>query len=172
MADGVAGVCKAAAFSSVHEGGRASPKVVGVLVGEELGETIANEAMYQQHHVSVAAFGAPATSRTRRRGSQGPPQLGLRERLGFHTFRRGDVVQYTAVQDSDPVYSAVVFAVVLPLKREAEQGRKLLVLYDQEANFFFSASGRNGSEFMSHRLRTSRKTRPPRPYTSTTTEGC
>eukprot|EP00965_Chrysotila_dentata_P240509 6203760-Pleurochrysis_carterae.AAC.1 len=138
MVESTSGVPKAAAFSTVHEGGKAAAKVVGVCIGEVIGHRLANEIMYEQHHVCIAAFGQPSARTRRRRNSNSAlQQPTLRELTGFHTFRRGDCVQYAAVQQDDITYYAVIFAVVLPAKTESEQGRKLLVLYDKEAHFFF-----------------------------------
>eukprot|EP00965_Chrysotila_dentata_P130586 4317171-Pleurochrysis_carterae.AAC.1 len=65
-------------------------------------ETLAGECIYEQHHVHLPAFGpsaasTPATRGARRASSQNAAiqQYFLQDRLGFHTFRRGDVVSYT-----------------------------------------------------------------------------
>eukprot|EP00965_Chrysotila_dentata_P166757 5506618-Pleurochrysis_carterae.AAC.1 len=132
LVESIPGVPKAAAFTTV-EGGRGGSKVVGVLVGEVNGEKIAGERYFESHHVCVAAFGTPV-ARTRRGQSE---RGGLQDRLGFHTFRRGDIVKYSSKLETDPVYKAVVFGTLLPEKKESEQGRKVLILYDSSTSHFF-----------------------------------
>eukprot|EP00965_Chrysotila_dentata_P192137 6174995-Pleurochrysis_carterae.AAC.1 len=92
------GVPKASAFSSTHEGGRGSVKVVGVLIGKTA-DVIAGEHMYEQHHVCSNAFGPPPTQR--RRATNTDACLSQQDRLGFHTFRRGDLARYVPVQEGE-----------------------------------------------------------------------
>eukprot|EP00965_Chrysotila_dentata_P246758 6207356-Pleurochrysis_carterae.AAC.1 len=129
------GVPKACAFSTVHEGGRGGLRTVGVLVGlEEGGSTIAGEALIQEHHVSASAFAlAPVT---RRRRDSSSSDVSQQERLGFHTFRRGDVVQYGAALEHES-YFAVVHSLVYSLKKDVEQGCKMLVLFDEQQKTIF-----------------------------------
>eukprot|EP00965_Chrysotila_dentata_P262961 6214721-Pleurochrysis_carterae.AAC.1 len=91
--------------------------------------------MYEQHHVCSSAFGGTGTG-TRRTSGGGTQPASLQARYGCHTFRRGDVVAYTATHEGDPSYSAAVFGVLMTGKKENEQGRKLLVLYDQKVRHF------------------------------------
>eukprot|EP00965_Chrysotila_dentata_P139752 4620337-Pleurochrysis_carterae.AAC.1 len=76
------------------------------------------------HHVCSTAFRATGT-RDRRSSVAGQPPS-LQNRLGVHTFRRGNIVTYTAKQEGDTDYEGVVFGVLVTGKKDNEQGRKLL----------------------------------------------
>eukprot|EP00965_Chrysotila_dentata_P211323 6186403-Pleurochrysis_carterae.AAC.1 len=57
------------------------------------------------HHVCSTAFGATGTRTWRSSVAGQPPSLqDLQDRLGFHTFRRGDIVTYTAKREGDTDY--------------------------------------------------------------------
>eukprot|EP00965_Chrysotila_dentata_P235960 6201061-Pleurochrysis_carterae.AAC.1 len=136
MVENVETLQKACSFSTAHEGGRGATKTVGVLVGLTEGELFAKEQVYAEHHVCSAAFGPPP-ARTTRRGQNQVRHMSQQERLGFHTFRRGDIVKYLGTETGEAEYQAVVYGVVLPNKKEGEQGRKILILYDKAAAIFF-----------------------------------
>ena len=67
------------------------------------------------------------------------------ERLGWHTFRQGDKVQYTLKQKKEggvglaegESFEAVVFGVLYHEDKPPQQGRKYFVLYDMDADTFF-----------------------------------
>eukprot|EP00965_Chrysotila_dentata_P129405 4277419-Pleurochrysis_carterae.AAC.1 len=100
------GVPKACAFSTVHEGGRGGLRTVGVLVGmDEGGSTIAGEALMLEHHVSASAFALAPVTRRRRDSSSSSENVSQQERLGFHTFRRGDVVKYGAALEHESYFA-------------------------------------------------------------------
>eukprot|EP00965_Chrysotila_dentata_P254856 6212016-Pleurochrysis_carterae.AAC.6 len=84
---------------------------------------MANEPMYEHRHVCSSAFGGTGT-RTWCTSGGGTQPASLQERLGFHTFRRGDVVAYTATREGDPSYSAAVFGVLMTDKKESEYSQK------------------------------------------------
>eukprot|EP00965_Chrysotila_dentata_P212313 6186955-Pleurochrysis_carterae.AAC.2 len=86
----------------------------------------------EQHHVCANVFGPPAPRRSLSSGKCPTQQ----DRLGFHTFRRGDLIRYLPVHEG--ASSTELRSLVLcSLKKETEQGRKFLVLYDREANALF-----------------------------------
>eukprot|EP00965_Chrysotila_dentata_P189812 6173522-Pleurochrysis_carterae.AAC.1 len=123
LVENISGVPKACSFTLAQEGGRGSQtKVVGVVIGE-MGEKVAGESVFEQHHVCASAFAtaAPRSRTTRGSSAQSASQ---QERLGFHTFRRGDRVRYTALVEGEAEYSAVVFGLIAPAKKENEQSRK------------------------------------------------
>eukprot|EP00965_Chrysotila_dentata_P003845 125634-Pleurochrysis_carterae.AAC.3 len=125
MAKNVSGVPKACGFTTVHDGGRGPVRAVGVLVGQTADEVIAGEPVYEMHPVCSTAFGATGTRTRRASGAGQPPSM--QDRLGCHTFCRGDIVTYTAKREGDIDYEAVVFGVLVTGKKDNEQGRKLLV---------------------------------------------
>eukprot|EP00965_Chrysotila_dentata_P137654 4554133-Pleurochrysis_carterae.AAC.1 len=93
------------------ESGRGTTRTVGVIVGLTDGELLANEQVYAEHHVCSSAFGPPP-ARSTRRGQNQARQLSQQERLGFHTFRRGDViVKYLGTEAGEAEYTAVVYGV-------------------------------------------------------------
>ena len=148
LADNQAGEPAAAAFVTFRNGREKVGKTVGVLVGKEA-SVVAGLPTYMAHHVVSAMF---ATDTARPRRSAGPT---LQDRQGFHTFRRGDVVAYQKLEKGDAPYQAVVFGCMFKERgsgdadegdgEESEHGgagnelqaRKILILYDREAHFFF-----------------------------------
>eukprot|EP00965_Chrysotila_dentata_P083992 2772440-Pleurochrysis_carterae.AAC.1 len=104
----MSGVPKASTFFWAHEGGRSGGKIVGVLVGEVGGENVAGKPMYEQHHVSTAVFGSAAgtAARTRRGSSSASSNGSHQNRLGVHTFRRGDVVKCLAAAEGEEIFTA------------------------------------------------------------------
>ena len=61
------------------------------------------------------------------------------DRYGFHTYRRGDVVQYMSGEPGESIRTAVVYGIIV--KREdagkSQQGRKYLLLYEVASQTFF-----------------------------------
>lgn len=95
-------------------------------------DRVAKEPVFQAHHVHSSAFGPPPLRRRTRDASD----VSQQERLGFHTFRRGDLVEYANLLENESCVAAV-YGVVYSLKKDSEQGCKLLILYDRsERNFF------------------------------------
>ena len=83
-----------------HKDGRGKPLAVGVLVGatkEKLGDAV----IYLRFHVHSAAFVVPPDAEPESRGRRATSKqdlqgklLAAQERYGYHTFRRGDEVEY------------------------------------------------------------------------------
>eukprot|EP00965_Chrysotila_dentata_P147385 4865213-Pleurochrysis_carterae.AAC.2 len=101
----VSGVAKVAGFSFCKSGANAA-KAFGVLIGASTA-ALAGECLYEQHYVNSPAFGAaastsaPTTRGTRCASSTLSVQPSLEDRLGFHTFRRGDIVSYIPVHPGE-----------------------------------------------------------------------
>eukprot|EP00965_Chrysotila_dentata_P186768 6166849-Pleurochrysis_carterae.AAC.1 len=120
LVDNRSGGSKADVFSTAHEGGRGGIKTVGVVsVGLEAENKVAGEAIATAHRVCSSAFNKQPIRRRR----ESLPEISQQDRLEFHTFRRGDVVKYLPALASDPI-------------KEAEQGCKMLVLYDAKCSAF------------------------------------
>ena len=107
---------------------RGTAKIIGLFTGDAGVSKVAGLDVYSEIHISPDAFEKKAT-----RGAQS-----MQDRLGLHSFCRGDGVEYTqAVKDEVPP-SAYIYGVV-----EAEavtddlQLRRMLVLYDKSDLFFF-----------------------------------
>lgn len=111
---------------------------VGVLMGSGNQPRIAGEIVWTKHAAYGAAFTkdamvvAPAANT---RG--GANKQSRQERLGFHSFGRGDLVLYTAAQEGDPNVEIVIFGVIYKDSSGTEQGRKHIILYESESKTFF-----------------------------------
>ena len=126
----------AAKFVMYKDGEKA--KVIGLLVGEEgtLGSTDA--LIYQSVHIIASMFPKPA--RTSKRTDT---TMSMQDRLGLHTFARGNIVEYTKGKDGEQVYEATVYGCIYHEPEDA-QARKLLILADMRAphvgvSFFLGA---------------------------------
>ena len=64
------------------------------------------------------------------------PSQSMQDRQGLHTFARGNVVVYQQRKEGEPYFEAVIFGCCYQ-PADAEQARKVLVLYDQGAGVFF-----------------------------------
>ena len=137
------GYAMAAAVTYFSPGGKAAAKPVGVLVGEtdvRLGDV----PIYQQHVVQSDAF-KPAPGRRASRAGSGTTQS---ERGGWHTFCKGDMVTLTTGGDKKPLEPresahAFVYGVTYHENEKGhgrkQQGRKILVLYEDPSQVFFLA---------------------------------
>ena len=126
----------ASAFTFFQESKRVR-RVSGVLVGKS-DDQLLGEPLYTQHYVCSSVFTQPevtetATRRQRGKSTGGPSQ---QDRLGFHTFRRGDIVSYTNVAEDEAALAWVHSFMYKPAAAGA-QGRKCLVLYEPETMVFF-----------------------------------
>eukprot|EP00965_Chrysotila_dentata_P231411 6198349-Pleurochrysis_carterae.AAC.1 len=71
-------------------------------------ENIAKETIFQAHHVHSSAFGAPSLRRRSRDAEAS--DVSQQDLLGFHIFRRGDLVEYTGLLENES-YMAAVYGV-------------------------------------------------------------
>ena len=118
-------------------------RYAGVLVGRS-DDQLLQEPLFAEHYVCAAVFpqqdegaDAAATRGARRKrvsSAVGPTQ---QDRLGFHTFRRGDVVTYNNVQEGESA-EAWVYAYMYKPAANGAQGRKSLVLFEPESSVFFA----------------------------------
>ena len=108
-------------------------KVVGVLMGAT-GCVLGGDMMYQEFHLHAASLKAeveekPEEEGRRTRNSKADAQQpSMQDRLGLHTFRRGDLVTFS--KDADAV--ARVSSLTFPPK-----GPKYLVLQEVASDLFF-----------------------------------
>ena len=103
-------------------------KVIGLFVGEEDNKLCSELPIYQDIHIQPGAFAPPA--RASRSGGQT-----AQDRYGLYTFRRADMVEYLNPEEGES-YTAAVFGIIYH-EPEDEQARKMLVLYDVRADYFF-----------------------------------
>jgi hypothetical protein len=129
---------EAAAFVTYKD--RTKTKTIGLLVGA-CGTLCDDLPMYQYFYIAPGVFATPAApAKPARRSSarsQADSPSSMQDRQGLHSFRRGDVVQYQQTNDGEPVCQAVIYACCYQPSTDAAQARKLLVLYDQQADIFF-----------------------------------
>ena len=105
-------------------------KTIGLLVGQEgsLGGMPYNMSFLLQ----AGAF--PAPKRVRRKAAL----VSQQDRQGLHTFRRSDVVEFLGLQKGEPETRADVFGCIHAAPVEGDnQVRKMLILYDRDADIFF-----------------------------------
>ena len=103
---------------------------IGLLVGKTDG-TVGGEPIHQWFQLRPNAFKPP--KRVRRKSVQN-----AQERYGLHSFKRGNLVEWTKAEAEEPVQRAAIFGVIYaePVPSDNEV-RKILVLYDVEADLFF-----------------------------------
>lgn len=66
--------------------------------------------------------------------------MSMQDRMGLHTFQRGDIVKFLNGEPGEPHAEAVVFGCIhkIPEKGDGDpQERKILVLWEQESAVFF-----------------------------------
>ena len=116
-------------------------KPVGVLLGNT-GLKMGGMLIYQSHVVQPASFTAPLRNRGSRSAGAGTT-VSIREYGGWHTFFKGDRVEYAAGQKAGQkgaqvqVASAIVFGFAWHKGGSAAQGRKFLILYEEGSQIFF-----------------------------------
>ena len=120
----------AAVRAARYKDGSSAARAVGVLVGA-MEHTLAGDALYESFFVDPDAFSQRDGGATRRAAAVPT----LQDRLGFHTLRRGDVVEYVHLDESEQCRAAV-FGVTWP---DANAGRKYLVLQEITSLAFFVA---------------------------------
>ena len=111
---------------------------IGVLLGAAAdAEMLAGETVWTAHIADaevVQKLSSGGAGRSRAKTNS------LQDRLAFYTFRRGDCVRHMSGEENDPSLNLCVFGVVYK-EREgvsaSDQGRKMLVLYDIDAEVFF-----------------------------------
>ena len=130
LVQNVEGVPAAVRAARHRDGRSAAARPVGVLVGNT-DYCLAGDPIIQSFFVDSDAFSSQNKS-CNTRGSS----VSAQDRLGFHTFRRGDVVTYVYVSDGEEC-KAHVFGVTWP---EADAGRKYLVLQEASSGTFFAGS--------------------------------
>ena len=130
----VANLPRAARVARHKEGRARCARPVGVLVGVTEC-TLAGEVIYQAFHVGPdeLCFNQSSASSNTRRGATSAQH---RERLGFFTFRRGDVVKWLGAKP-DETCIAHVFGVTWKDAVEGAQGTKYLVLQEKGSRAFF-----------------------------------
>ena len=111
-------------------------KLCGVFIAPTDARKAFDLEVYSEFHMNPFAF-SPA-SRERRTSGQS-----MQDRLGLHTFRRGDVVVYTLAEPHEEMSMMCVWGLCdEPAKLSSDdsakvQARKVLVLYDFAAKIFF-----------------------------------
>ena len=111
-------------------------KLCGVFIASTDARKAFDLEVYSEFHMNPFAF-SPA-SRERRTSGQS-----MQDRLGLHTFRRGDVVVYTLAEPHEEMSMMCVWGLCdEPAKLSSDdsakvQARKVLVLYDFAAKIFF-----------------------------------
>ena len=118
---------------------RGEPVPIGVLLGYSANlEVLAGETISTAHIVDIEMIqkiDEGTTARSRSKSSQS-----VRDRLAFHTFRRGDCAHHLTGEEQDPKVGICIYGVIYKAKEgasAADQGRKVLVLYDTDAEMFF-----------------------------------
>ena len=109
------------------DGQASQARAVGVLVGSTK-YCLAGDTIFESFFVDPDAFSGGRETASKRRTAATTAQ----DRLGLHTLRRGDVVEYIHVQDGEECRAAV-FGITWP---EANAGRKYVVLHDAAAQVF------------------------------------
>ena len=123
----------AAAAGFIRHKDRGGLKTVGVLVGMMEDREVYGQKYYQNMHVD------PRSLQSRRGASTQPFQ----DRYGYHTFKRGDIVEYREAEGAEMqhVGQSVVWGVCVHEGSEADdQSRKFLVLHELASQVFFVAA--------------------------------
>ena len=123
----VAGLASAAGFTFLRD------EPVGVLVGARAWVGWGGEKLFQDHVVCAARFEKNDNRRVRRRSTAQPEQ----DRLGFHTTKAGEEMEYMCLGPDEDPFSAWNFGIVVKMKNDNSTGAKLLVMYDKQAGEFF-----------------------------------
>ena len=109
---------------------------VGVLLGQTPTPVLFDsEFLYHAHHLRPGVWPEPAARRTARK-ARASPTITQQDRLGMHTFRSGDLVEWTAGEDGEHA-EAVVWMVIHRPAVEPAQARKALILFEQASSTFF-----------------------------------
>ena len=118
---------------------RGDPIPMGVLlVNQGDQETVAGEKLWWGHIVDAEVLKKLEES-SQSRGRNASAQS-VQDRLAFSTFRRGDELHHAAGEESDPSPNLCVYGVVYKAKEgvtAADQGRKMLVIFDIDLGVFF-----------------------------------
>ena len=132
--DGEAGLIRnkpaAAASEFFYFENNNQKKVVGLLVGKEEERKVFDLPVFQDFYVVPNAF---TPSRSGRSGGAQSTQ----DRLGIHTFRRGDLVLYQHGEPHETMSSMAIWGVCNHVPEGNSQARKFLVIYDMAAKTFF-----------------------------------
>ena len=128
--------------SSVCEAGRGSgARPIGALIGETDGQ-VGGMPIYQSHVIRSDAFSTPPPERASR--SKAPVEKSLQDKEGWHTFERGDKVEYTcdervaALREGESAF-AYIYGIAVHDREAGTQGRKFLILYEEGTGIFFAA---------------------------------
>ena len=115
----------------------------GVLLGNT-GLNMGGMLIYQSHVVQPASFKAVGPKRGSRSGAE--TTQNVREYGGWHTVFKGDRVDYAArnvkagtkgAQEEGQHASAIVFGFAWHKGVRGDQGRKFLILYEEDSHIFF-----------------------------------
>ena len=102
----------------MHKDGQKT-KTIGLLVGEEGSLGATDAIIYESVHINSKLFSKPA--RPSRTASPSTPSM--QDRLGLHSFRRCDEVEYLNAEEGE-TYQAVVYGVIYH-EPEEELARKV-----------------------------------------------
>ena len=115
-------------------------KHVGVLIGYigmAQGRMLNGNIIYAGHVVDSKAF---STTRGDRSSNRVPTSASVQDRLGFHTFKEGNHVEYLQLKAGEASPVVIVVGLLIPSAVGADQGRKYLILFDQGADVLFIGS--------------------------------
>ena len=96
--------------------------------------------IYQSHIIRSDTFSTPPPERASR--SKAPIEKSLQDKEGWHTFERGDKVEYTcgegvaALREGESAF-AYVYGIAIHDREAGSQGRKFLILYEEGTEIFF-----------------------------------
>ena len=113
---------------------------VGVLLGSSNLEMLAGFPIYSEHVVSITAA-KTATENTRRptRSTAAPlANQAYMDRLGYHTFRQGDIVTYHRKSDAEQSIREIVYGVQVyyyPNNSRSQQHRNLITFSPELKDF-------------------------------------
>eukprot|EP00965_Chrysotila_dentata_P257661 6212961-Pleurochrysis_carterae.AAC.1 len=154
LCDNVPIEVRAIDFTTLKEGGKKNANIMGVLLGHPdhvLGSL--GILLYAEHHLNKQAELDSAVRSSKRKKSRGdltPSAFETPDRRGFHTFKRGDIVEFIARGDAAPPTPGIVFPTVRTVVygvivcKVRTQNRKYLVLYSERKGstkeFFFFAT--------------------------------
>ena len=122
---------KAMGYTTTPQG-----QVVGVLLGlSPTPSLFGSELIYHEHHLRPGAWPAPKPARPSRQATANA-SASQQDRLGMHTFRSGDHVEWMAGKPGEHA-EAVVWGVMHRASEGSAQARKALILYEQSSSTFF-----------------------------------
>ena len=128
------GQAAAACFVRLKDAG-GHQKSMGVLVGKDESRLVFGLPVHMSFYVADGVFDATPAAPARR-----VPAQSLQDRLGFHTFRRGDLVEYVQCEVGEDSPVVAVYGILNHEPEGNAQSRKFLLLYEVQAKTFFLGS--------------------------------